>query len=193
MTVAGDGEVRAASTPVDPVAIGAEIEHLVQHLTVLGDSPAAAHAQELVRLLMSMYGAALARMLDVIRTEAGGSEAILERLSRDGLIASLLVLHDLHPDPLESRVARAIKALAPHLPQVTLSVTAVSEDAVRVNVESDAPGDGKERGHLRLAIERAIQEAAPEIATIDIEGLDVVPALIQIVRRAAAAAPQGQP
>jgi hypothetical protein len=166
---------------IDAVTVGAEIEVLVQELSALGDSPAKAQAQELVRLLMSLYGAGLSRVLDVVRTEGGGPQAVLDRLATDPLLASLLVLHDLHPHPVELRVQRALAGLQPHLPASThVTLVGVEGDSVRVSVERPAAGQAPAGGTVRVAIQRAIQEAAPEITAIQIDGLG--DPLIQIAR-----------
>jgi hypothetical protein len=164
----------------DPAAVGTEIEALIHQIGALGDPRAAAHAQELARLLMSLYGAGLSRILDIVRTERAGGDAALDRFASDPLVASLLVLHDLHPHPIEVRVARALDALRPHLPAGTnVTVLDARGDAVRVRVERPAAGQASAR-NIHLALERAIQEAAPEAAAIEIEGLS--DELIQIMR-----------
>jgi hypothetical protein len=165
---------------VDPEAVGAEIETLVGKLSALSDSPAKVHAQELVRLLMSLYGAGLSRILALVRTEGGGPQAVLDRCAADPLLASLLALHDLHPHPIEARVRRALAGLHPHLPESTrVALVALERESVRVAVEGAPPGR-TERDTLRLAIQRAIHEAAPELAAVEIDGLEAP--LIQIVR-----------
>ena len=166
---------------VDAASVGAEIENLIRKMGTEGDSEATALAQELVRLLMSLYGAGLSRVLDIVRTERGGPQAVLERLAGDPLLSSLLVLHDLHPHPVGIRVERALKGLEPHLPADThVTLVAAGGDSVRVTVERPAAHRAQSGAGVRLAIERAIQEAAPEIGAIHIDGLD--DALIQIVR-----------
>lgn len=168
----------------DPTAVAADIERLIQKMGALGDADARAQAQELVRLLMTLYGAGLSRILDIVRTEQGGSDAIVGRLATDSLVASLLVLHDLHPHPVAARVERALAALRPHLPQVEIVLEKSSEDAIRVRVDRGHVGDCMSDNAVRVAVERAIQEAAPEIGTIHIDGLsDAQRTLIQIVRR----------
>jgi hypothetical protein len=173
---------------VDAAAIGAEIESLIRKMGALGDSHTTDQAQELVRLLMSLYGAGLSRVLDIVRTEAGGPQAVLERFAIDPLLASLLVLHDLHPHPLDVRVERALNGLRPHLPAHThLTLVAAGGDSVRVTVAQSTAGQAQAGGSIRLAIERAIQEVAPEIGAIHIDGLD--DPLIQIVRPSQTPAP----
>jgi hypothetical protein len=172
---------------VDPEALGAEIESLVQGLSALDDSPAKAQAQDLVRLLMALYGAGLSRILDLIRTEGGGPQAVLDRLGADPLLASLLAIHDLHPDPVEVRVRRALAELQPHLPASTrLTLVGVDRDVVRVTVDRAAAGQIQAGATVRLAIERAVREAAPELTAIHVDGLDGP--LIQIARSSPAAA-----
>ena len=164
---------------LDAVRLGAQIEALVQKLSAVSDSPAKAQAQELVRLLMALYGAGVSQMLDIIRTERAGPEAVLERLATDPLVASLLILHDLHPYSVELRVQRALAALSSHLPApTTLRLVAVEGDAVRVAITGT--GHSQTSATVRAAIERAVHEAAPELATIHIDGLDEP--LIQIIR-----------
>jgi hypothetical protein len=176
------------ATSHDAAALTVRIEHHIQRLEAQGDSPAKAEAQSLVRLLLSLYGTGLSRMLDIVRTERGGPEAVLDRFAADPLVASLLVLHELHPDPVELRVGRCLTALQPHLPpETTLRAVGFESDAVSIQVEHRGGAVAAASG-LREAIERAIQEAAPEIATIRIEGLADAPVpLIQIIRRPAPA------
>ena len=173
---------------IDAAAVGAEIEIRVRELSAVTDSPAVARAQELVRLLMSLYGAGLSRMLDVVRTERGGPQAVLDRMATDPLLASLLVLHDLHPHSVELRIQRALATLQPYLPASTnVTLMAVERDSVRVTVERSAAGRGEAGDTVRRAIERAIQEAAPEIAAIEVE--DLGGPLIQIARASPAPLP----
>jgi hypothetical protein len=175
----------------DTSGVVAEIEQLVQRLERLPDSNERDAAQELVRLVMSLYGDAMSHMLDIIRSEHGGPQAVLDRFAQDGLIASLLVLHDLHPQPTDLRVVEALSGLQPHLPpHLTLTMTALTADTVRVRVDSGADAHAMP-ANLRPAVERAVQEAAPEIAVVEIEGLHepVTGALIQITRRTPEAPP----
>jgi hypothetical protein len=171
----------------DPAGLAARIESAIGELGTLADPQVKAQAQEVVRLLMALYGAGLSRMLDIVRAEEGGTAAVLERFAGDGLIASLLVLHDLHPHPLQTRVERALAALQPHLPQSTeITLVAASGDRVEVRFNQGAAARGASDDMIRMALERAIQEAAPEVGAIQIDGPDDrgERPLIQIVRRA---------
>lgn len=82
---------------LQPADIAADIESLIGRITAAGGS-SAAEAQELVRLLMAYYGAGLSRILDLMRADAAHA-ALLERLTRDPFVGSLLTLHNLQPPP----------------------------------------------------------------------------------------------
>ena len=172
---------------IDPAVISGEIERLVAKLGALNDSPGADAAQELVRLLMTLYGDGFARVLDIVRTERGGPDAVLERFAADPLLASLLVLHGLHPHSLTVRVNRALAGLGPYLPSEThASLVSAADDVVHVAVQTRA-GTHQHREEVRAALERAIQEAAPEVHTIRI---DLEEGLLQIMGLSAKSAAQ---
>lgn len=159
-----DQELRAA---------GDRIEILMGELAAA--SPAVrGKAEELVRLLMRLYGAGLDRILTAV-DDAGQAAAgpIFARLAADDLVASLLVLHDLHPLDLETRVARALDHVRPHLGlqgSDDVELLGVEDGVVRLRLEGKSS-----TAALKRAVEKAIQEAAPDIARIEVEG-----ALVQI-------------
>jgi Fe-S cluster biogenesis protein NfuA/nitrite reductase/ring-hydroxylating ferredoxin subunit len=161
------------------------IEALLQELGALADSHARTKAEELVRLLMRLYGAGLNRILEIVheeigeigeRGESGGAAAVdrfFDRLADDGLVSSLLVLHGLHPLDLEARVLRALDRVRPYLGSHGGDVTllGVEEGIVRLRLEGSCHGCPSSTVTMKLAIERAIEEAAPEIGAIEVEGV----------------------
>lgn len=160
------------------------IEALLQELGALGDPHASAKAEELVRLLMRLYGAGLNRILEIVhqemsemgeRGESGPTAAdrFFDRLADDGLVSSLLVLHGLHPLDLETRILRALDRVRPYLGSHGGDVTlvGVEEGIVRLRLEGSCHGCPSSAVTMKLAVERAIEEAAPEIGGIEVEGV----------------------
>jgi Fe-S cluster biogenesis protein NfuA len=153
-------------------AVGDRIEAIMGELATA--SPAVqGKAEELVRLLMQLYGAGLERILSVVDDAGQGAAGpIFASLAADDLVASLMVLHDLHPLDLETRVARALDHVRPalglHGDEVEL--LGVEDGVVRLRLEGKSSAAA-----LKRAIEKAIQEAAPDVARIEVEG-----ALVQI-------------
>jgi Fe-S cluster biogenesis protein NfuA len=84
-----------------------------------------------------------------------------------------LVVHGLHPQPLDERVQRALAAVRPtlaaHKGDVELVDIDVDANAVRLRLLGSCDGCPSSTITLQMAVERAILEAAPEIAIIDVE------------------------
>ncbi len=127
-------------------------------------------AEELIRQVTDLYGAGLARVLEL----AGElSPALVEQLSADELIGSLLVMHGMHPESLETRVGRALEAVRPilgaHKGDVELVDIDASANAVKLRLLGSCDGCPSSTLTLQMAVEKAILEAAPEIEIIDVE------------------------
>jgi len=161
--MADDSELRAA---------GDRIETLMGELAAAGPA-VQTRAEELVRLLMRLYGAGLERILTVVDDAGAAATPIFARLAADDLVASLLVLHDLHPLDLETRIGRALDHVRPYLASHGGDVTLLSlEDGVaRLRLEGSCHGCPSSTVTMKLAIEKAIEEAAPEILRLEVEGV----------------------
>jgi Fe-S cluster biogenesis protein NfuA/nitrite reductase/ring-hydroxylating ferredoxin subunit len=89
-------------------------------------------------------------------------------------VASLLVLHDLHPLSLEDRVRGALEAVRPYLGSHGGDVEVVSiepdDSVVTLRMLGSCDGCASSSVTLELAVQRAIEEAAPEITRIDVAG-----------------------
>ena len=100
-------------------ALPGELLDRVQQLTAqideLPDARARELAQELVAAVIAMYGDGLARIMDVIARSREAGATILDELSQDGAVASLLLIHDLYPVSLEERVIEALDTVRPYM------------------------------------------------------------------------------
>jgi Fe-S cluster biogenesis protein NfuA/nitrite reductase/ring-hydroxylating ferredoxin subunit len=152
-------------------AAGDRIEGLLQELGTVADPRVRANAEELVRLLMELYGSALARILEIV-DDTGSSDEIFDRLAADDLVASLLVLHELHPLNVETRIARALDRVRPYLGSHggDVKLLGVNEGVVHLRLEGSCDGCPSSTVTMKLAIEKAIEEAAPEVVRIEVEG-----------------------
>ncbi len=144
-------------------------------------------AEELVRLLVGMYGDALEHIVAALREEGPAGAAMLDRLAEDPLIESLLLLHDLHPLDVDARIQRALDRVRPYLGSHAGGVEylGVSDGVARLRLEGSCHGCPSSTVTVQLAIEGAVQDAAPEVAEVVVEGMTAppTPALLQIGRR----------
>src|SRR5680860_571039 len=84
-----------APTP-DLRATGERIDALLDASST-GGVVARERAEELVRLVTDLYGAGLERVLDLLYDAGRLDEEVLGLLVADDLVASLLIVHGLHP------------------------------------------------------------------------------------------------
>src|SRR4029453_17038710 len=92
----------------------------------------------------------------------------------DELVASLLVLHDLHPKDTQTRVTEALDQVRPYLGSHAGGVELLGVDSagvVHLRLEGSCDGCPSSVQTVKLAIERAIEEAAPEVAGVEVENL----------------------
>ncbi|HXQ57373.1 MAG TPA: NifU family protein [Actinomycetes bacterium] len=149
-------------------AVGTRIEELLGRIRSAGDPGTAEAAEEVVRLVVELYGAGLERAVELAGPE------VTERLAGDELVASLLVLHGLHPRDTETRVVEALDKVRPYLGSHAGGVELLGVDpegVVRLRLEGSCDGCPSSTMTVKLAIERAIEEAAPEVTTVEVENL----------------------
>jgi Fe-S cluster biogenesis protein NfuA len=171
-------------------AVGERVEVLLADLRSHGGPQVAATAEELVSCLVELYGAGLAEIVRIVGEDAGAGARLLAALVADPLVESLLLLHDLHPVDLDTRVGRALDAIMPRLgPHAGHAEFRGVDDqgVIHLRLERGGHGCNSSAAGYTTAIEQAVAEAAPEAAGVDIEVVEV-PAelpLLQIGRRPA--------
>jgi Fe-S cluster biogenesis protein NfuA len=143
------------------------VEKLVSRLDGCGDPELRAIALELVQSVVELHGAALERMLESIAQTPAGEHA-LEKAVEDDLIASMLLLHGLHPDPIEIRVQRALEKVRPYLHSHggDVEFIGVKEGVVRITLLGSCGSCPSSSVTLKSAVEDALYEAAPDITEI---------------------------
>jgi Fe-S cluster biogenesis protein NfuA/nitrite reductase/ring-hydroxylating ferredoxin subunit len=159
-------------------------EQLLEELERLPDGPARETATETIGVLLDLYGEGLGRIVDALAEHDSGELA--QALLSDELVAHLLLLHGLHPVPLEQRLASALDEVRPYLESHggDVELLAVEDGIARLRLEGSCSGCPSSTVTLKLAIENAIRRAAPEIAEIVAEGVEAPaqpgPTLLQI-------------
>lgn len=156
----------------DPEETGARVQALLDELTSAGDPAVVERAEELVRALMDLYGAGLARVVELVA--ASGDAGLRDALTADGLVGALLVLHDLHPRDVEDRVRGALDEVRPYLGSHAGGVELLGIDddgVVHLRLEGTCDGCPSSAVTVKDAIERAIGDAAPEVTGVHVQGL----------------------
>lgn len=129
-------------------------------------------AEESLSLVAQLYGGALDRILEIlVNAEA---TPLIHEIVHDELVSSLLVLHGLHPDDLPTRVQNALDSVKPYLEShggdVELLEVVPDQGTVRVRLLGSCDGCPSSSVTLKMSVEQAIHEQAPEITNIEVEG-----------------------
>jgi Fe-S cluster biogenesis protein NfuA len=142
-------------------------ERIEQLLAGLQAGPHRETAEELVRLLVEMYGEGLSRVVASLDPDQ------VTRLAEDDLIESLLLLHDLHPLDVDARVQRALDRIRPYLGSHAGGVEylGVEDGVARLRLQGSCDGCASSTLTVKMAIEGAVREAAPELTGIEVAGV----------------------
>ena len=152
-------------------ATGDRIDSLLE-ASAAGGVVARERAEELVRLTADLYGAGLERLLDIVHEAGRLDDEVLDALAADDLVASLLLVHGLHPYDVGLRVEQALESVRPYLGSHGGDVELLEVDetgTVRLRLLGSCDGCPSSSVTLKLAVEGAIEAAAPEVTAIEVE------------------------
>jgi Fe-S cluster biogenesis protein NfuA len=165
------------------------IEELVARLEAAPDASLRGDALALVQLLLDLHRQGLARILELAgqsepagqngtgQNGAGpngaGGNGLIQRLGTDACVAPLLMLHDLHPVDLSTRVEQALEKVRPLLRSHggEVELTGLEDGVVRLKLEGSCHGCPSSTVTLRNAIEEAMFEFAPDITRLEVAGV----------------------
>jgi Fe-S cluster biogenesis protein NfuA/nitrite reductase/ring-hydroxylating ferredoxin subunit len=153
--------------------VGERVERLLTELGSVADAGVREKAEDLARLLVELYGAGLERIMEIVGEGSGGDETV-RALAGDKFVGSLLVLHDLHPVPLLDRVQQALDGVRPYLGSHAGGIDFLGIDDMGVAhlaLQGSCDGCPSSLVTVKLAVERAIMEAAPELTGLEVEGV----------------------
>jgi Fe-S cluster biogenesis protein NfuA/nitrite reductase/ring-hydroxylating ferredoxin subunit len=165
------------ATEIHPGELLDRIQQLSTQVEELEDTRARTLAQELVATVIAMYGDGLQRIMAAIHDARDAGATILDELGQDGAVASLLLIHDLYPVPLEVRVIEALDTVRPYMESHGGNVELVGLDdgVATLRLEGSCNGCAASRATLELAIKQALDEHAPDLAGLDVQGVTEAP------------------
>jgi len=171
----------AADNPPDLRVTGERIETLLDAASA-GGVVMRERAEELGRLVVDLYGAGLERLLEILHERGRLDDEVLDALAGDDLVASLLLVHGLHPEDTATRVERALDGVRPYLGSHhgDVELVAVTDDGVvRLRLLGSCDGCASSSATLTQAVEGAVLKAAPEVTAIEVEAPSARPDVIR--------------
>jgi Fe-S cluster biogenesis protein NfuA/nitrite reductase/ring-hydroxylating ferredoxin subunit len=147
------------------------VQRLTAELERVEDIRSRQLAEELVASVLELYREGLARVFDALDEHARA------RLAADGVVGSLLLIHGLHPEPIEKRVLEGLARVRPYMESHggDVDLLGVEDGVARLRLKGSCDGCVASSSTLELAVERALEETAPDLLGIEVEG--AVPAV----------------
>jgi Fe-S cluster biogenesis protein NfuA/nitrite reductase/ring-hydroxylating ferredoxin subunit len=157
----------------DPEQLVAHVQDLQERLDSIDDAVTRDLADQLVAAIVQMYGAGLERIVDLLADGGTEGRRIAEALAEDELVATLLLIHDLHPVPLEDRVAAALDSVRPYMESHGGNVELLSlrEGVATIHLRGSCSDCAASAVTLELAIKQALEEAAPDLEALEVLGV----------------------
>ena len=121
--------------------------------------------------MIELYGEGMERIFAVIDTEPEAGP-LRERLQDDGVIASLMLIHDLYPVSLTERVVEALDSVRPYMESHggDVELLGIEQGIARIRLEGSCKTCPASQSTLELAIKSALDEAAPDLEGLVVEG-----------------------
>ncbi len=154
---------------------GDRIEGLLEEVRGMVSPPAWSRVEELLRAVLDLHRGGLGSAMALLFGAGDEGARLAGRLAEDERFAALLLLHDLHPDDLATRVGKALARVRPYLDShggdVELLAVDAEAGAVSLRMKGSCDGCPSSALTVKLAVEGAIRDLAPEVERIDVENV----------------------
>ncbi len=145
------------------------IQDLIDRIEALPDADARELMQECLRGVLALHGTGLERVLQLVsvNTQLHGT------LVNDGIVRGLLLIHGLHPVPLEARMQQALDKVLPYIQSHGGNVELVSLDdgVAKLRLQGTCKTCTASTITLELAVKGAIAEFCPDLLGMEVEGI----------------------
>jgi Fe-S cluster biogenesis protein NfuA/nitrite reductase/ring-hydroxylating ferredoxin subunit len=152
---------------------GGRIQQLLEQIEALPSRSTRELIHEFMEATLGFYGLGLARILQVVSESGPEGQNAYQHLIHDKVVRGLLLIHDLHPTDLETRLRDALHQVRPYLESHGGNVELISlnDQVAKLRLEGTCQSCASSAVTLELAIRQAIEEACPDLVRFDVEGL----------------------
>lgn len=150
-----------------------QLDELLREAEQFPDPAARAQSRAIAQAVLDLHGAGLDRLLGLLADAGEAGAAIVDACARDEVVGGLLLLHGLHPLDLETRVLQALDDVRPRLRAHggDVALVGINDGIVRLRLEGNCHGCPSSAATMKSTIEEAIYASAPEVTSIEVQGL----------------------
>ena len=150
------------------------MQKLVEQVDLLPDSPSKELIRECIAEILTFYGNGLERIMTVLINESNVTATkILNNLLEDSFINGLLIIHDLHPFDLNTRLNLALEKVRPYIESHggQLELLSLQNGIAKIKLSGSCKSCASSSVTLELAIKESIEENCPDLLQLDVEGV----------------------
>ena len=168
-------DAAAAAATEKPEELVARVQELQARLESAPDPATRELGEELVSAVVQMYGAGLEQILDAVFAAGEVGAQIGASLAEDPLVATLLLIHDMHPVPLADRVQGALESVRPYMESHggNVELLSLEHGVARIRLQGSCSDCSASSVTLELAIKQALEDVAPDLEGLEVEGITV--------------------
>lgn len=150
------------------------IEELSEQLQEIKDPNARAVAEELMAATLELHGVGLGRVMELAEQAGPDAAPLRDWLVKDGIVASLLLIHGLYPVDLETRVHEALAEVRPYMESHggDVELLGLEGGVARLKLHGSCEGCPASQATLEMAVKKALMETAPDLVGMEVEGMD---------------------
>lgn len=151
---------------------GQRLNVLIEKIDSFPDPKARDLMHETLRSILALHRDGLARILQLVKNSGTAGREVRDALLRDKLVRGLLLIHSLHPVPLEARLREALAKVQPYMESHggDVELIQLENDVARLRLQGTCKSCPSSAVTLELAVRRAIEEACPDLLGFEVEG-----------------------
>ena len=153
------------------------IQELIEQVESLPHAQARELLHECLRSILALYGEGWARVLQITKNAGVDGQKVRDSLLQDKLVRSLLLIHGLHPQNLETRLRAALDKIRPYLQSHggNVELIALESEVATLRLQGTCKSCPSSAITLELAVRQCIEEACPDLAGFEVEGVTPQP------------------
>jgi Fe-S cluster biogenesis protein NfuA/nitrite reductase/ring-hydroxylating ferredoxin subunit len=153
------------------------VQELTERIEAIEDFGTRMLAEELASSIVQLYGEGIDRIFAALDRDGLSAAQARDLLVNDGVVASLMLIHGIYPVPLQERVVQALDSVRPYMESHggDVELVGVEDGIARLRLSGHCKGCAASASTLELAIEKALEDFAPDLLGLDVEGV-VAPA-----------------
>lgn len=160
-----------ADGAADPRQMAKRLQELIEDIRNQPDPGSRELLQDCLQSLLAFYGEGLSRVMQHLENAGAPGQGILAQMLQDSNVSGLLLIHGLHPVPLETRFHAALEKVRPYMQSHggNIELLSLQDDVARVRLQGTCKSCPSSAITLELAVRKAVEDACPDLLGFEVE------------------------